>query len=120
MRAVRRLGLTLAFVCAAAPAVALGAPAHQARTAPCTAFGTSWAKRYNAAPGPIRIVSVCCALRSPKTGNSACKVKVTVRKGPGHGTFGCVIATVARNGDILGNRAQDCRRLTGMVTLPGG
>lgn len=60
--------------------------------------------RYNAQPGPIRIVSTCCGLRSVTTHTSACTVMVTVRKGPGAGTFGCSVATVAPDFDILANR----------------
>jgi hypothetical protein len=134
MRPVRQLGLILAVLCLLAPgcgsttaAVAdhgtkpksTPSPtpvAHQVH--PCTAFGKSWMHKYNMAGGPVKIVSVCCALRSPQTGNSACKMMVTVRHGPGEGTFGCGVATVAKNGDILANRPQACARSAGSVALP--
>lgn len=118
MRCVRRIGLTLALLCAAVPASAVAAPAHQGHAAICTAFGRTFLHRYNAEPGPVRIVTVCCALRSVKTGNSACKVMVTVRKGPGEGTYGCSVATVTPKFEILANRPQACRRLGGVAALP--
>ena len=121
MKAVRRLGSTVAILCALAPASALAATTR-AQVAPiprlCTAFGKAWASKYNAAGGPVKIVSVCCGLRSVRTHNSACKVMVTVRKGPGEGTYGCSVATVAPNFDILANRPQACRRLGGVAALP--
>ena len=118
MRIVRRLGLTLALLCAAVPASAVGAGAHVTKAPLCTAFGNTFLHRYNAEPGPIRIVNICCALRSVKTGNSQCKVMVTVRRGPGQGTYGCSVATVAPNFDILANRPQACKRLGGVASLP--
>ena len=121
MRVVRRLGLTVALLCVLAPASALAA-GSRAQVSPtphlCTAFGKAWASKYNAAGGPVKIVSVCCGLRSVRTHNSACKVMVTVRKGPGEGTFGCGVATVAANGNILANRPQACVRSGGIVSLP--
>ena len=86
MRAVRRLGLILALLCAIVPASASAASArahHAAAVQPCTAFGKRFMQKYNAAGGPVKIVSVCCALRSPQTHASACKMMVTVRQGPG-------------------------------------
>jgi hypothetical protein len=120
MRLVRRLGLILALVCALAPASAVAASSHARATTPriCTAFGKTWASKYNAAGGPVKIVSVCCGLRSLSTHTSACKVMVTVRKGPGEGTFGCGVATVAANGNILANRPQACVRSGGIASLP--
>jgi hypothetical protein len=118
MRPVRRIGLTLALLCLAVPASAIGSSAHADRAQLCTAFGKTFLHRYNAEPGPIRIVNICCGLRSVKTGNSLCKVMVTVRKGPGEGTYGCGVATVAPNFDILANRPQACRRLGGIASLP--
>jgi hypothetical protein len=121
MRPVRRLGLILALLCALASASAAAAASNAERaTTPhlCTAFGKTWMSRYNAEGGPVKIVSVCCGLRSLRTHNSACKVMVTVRKGPGEGTFGCSVATVAANGNILANRPQACARSAGLVSLP--
>jgi len=120
MKKVGRLGLILALVCALAPASAVAASNHTtaSSTRICTAFGKTWASKYNAAGGPIKIVSVCCGLRSLSTHTSACKVMVTVRKGPGEGTFGCSVATVAANGNILANRPQACVRSGGIVSLP--
>ena len=121
MTSVRRLGLVLALLCAVVSAsAAAGASAAPRATPPriCTAFGKTWASKYNAEGGPVKIVSVCCALRSLRTHNSACKVMVTVRKGPGEGTFGCSVATVAANGNILANRPQACARSAGIVSLP--
>jgi hypothetical protein len=122
MGPVRRFGLILALLCVAAAAAAsvASARAHQEGTVhPCTAFGASWMKQYNADRGPIKIVAVCCALRSPKTGNSACRVMVTVRKGgSGAGTFGCVVSTVASNGNVLANRPLACKRTPSGVSLP--
>ena len=125
MSAVRRLGLILALLCllasgcgsagtADAPHDALPA----AKTQICTAFGKSWAHKYNAAGGPIKIVAACCGHRSLQTGNSACKVMVTVRHGPGEGTFGCSVATVTAKGDIVANRPQSCAREAGVGSLP--
>jgi hypothetical protein len=122
MRVVRRLGLLLALVSAlvVTSAAAAGPDALHASgsTRLCTAFGKTWASKYNAAGGPVKIVSVCCGLRSVRTHNSACKVMVTVRKGPGEGTFGCGVATVAANGNILANRPQACVRTNGAASLP--
>ena len=127
MRLVRQLWLIPAVLCLLAPgcgsttttAAADRTPTPVAhRVHPCTAFGKSWAHKYNLAGGPIKIVSVCCGLRSPQTGNSACKMMVTVRHGPGEGTFGCGVATVAKNGDILANRPQACARSAGVSALP--
>jgi hypothetical protein len=117
---VRRLGLVIALLCAVAPASVAAASSRATATTPriCTAFGKTWASKYNAAGGPIKIVSVCCGLRSLSTHTSACKVMVTVRKGPGEGTFGCSVATVAANGNILANRPQACVRSGGIVSLP--
>jgi hypothetical protein len=121
MTSVRRLGTTVALVCALLPASALAA-GTRAQVSPlprlCTAFGKAWASKYNAAGGPVKIVSVCCGLRSVRTHNSACKVMVTVRKGPGEGTFGCSVATVAANGNILANRPQACVRSGAVASLP--
>jgi hypothetical protein len=120
MSAVRRLVLILALlgalVSAAAAAAATPAPAAPHRI--CTAFGKAWATKYNAEGGPVKIVAVCCGLRSARTHNSACRVMVTVRSGPGHGTFGCSVATVAANGNILANRPQACVRSGGVASLP--
>jgi hypothetical protein len=122
MRRVVRLALILGVLGALVAASAVAADA--ARAAPlttprlCTAFGKTWASKYNAAGGPVKIVSVCCGLRSVRTHNSACKVMVTVRKGPGEGTFGCGVATVAANGNILANRPQACVRSGGIASLP--
>jgi hypothetical protein len=120
MKEVGRLGLILALACALVPASAVAASTHASATSPriCTAFGKTWASKYNAAGGPIKIVSVCCGLRSLSTHTSACKVMVTVRKGPGEGTFGCSVATVAANGNILANRPQACVRSGGIASLP--
>jgi hypothetical protein len=120
MRVVRRLGLTLALLCALVSASAAVAGTTSGAKAPhlCTAFGKTWAHKYNAEGGPVKIVSVCCGLRSVRTHNSACKVMVTVRKGPGEGTFGCGIATVAANGNILANRPEACVRTAGIASLP--
>jgi hypothetical protein len=124
MRLVRQLGLILALLCLLASGCGSAgtARAHHAapaaRTATCTAFGKSWAHKYNAAGGPIKIVAACCAHRSLQTGNSACKVMVTVRRGPGEGTFGCSVATVTANGDIIANRPQACAREAGIASLP--
>ena len=128
MAPVRRFGIILALLCVVASGCgAASTPkadqadqevAAKQAVEPCTTFGKNWAARYNAAGGPIRIVSVCCGLRSVRTHNSACKVMVTVRQGPGHGTFGCGIATVAENGNILANKPQACVRSGGRVALP--
>jgi hypothetical protein len=124
MRLVRQLGLILALLCLLASGCGSAgtARAHHAapaaRTATCTAFGKSWAHKYNAAGGPIKIVAACCAHRSLQTGNSACQVMVTVRRGPGEGTFGCSVATVTANGDIIANRPQACAREAGIASLP--
>jgi hypothetical protein len=122
MMEVRRFGLLIALLGALlfASAAAAGSNALHA-TRPvhlCTAFGKAWASKYNAAGGPVKIVAVCCGLRSVRTHNSACKVMVTVRKGPGEGTFGCGVATVAANGNILANRPQACVRTNGIASLP--
>jgi len=75
--------------------------------------------KYNAAGGPIKIVSACCDLRSPQTHKSKCSVMVTGRKGMmGDGTFGCSVATVAADGNILANRPVDCVRARGISSLP--
>ena len=66
----------------------------------------------------IKIVAACCGHRSLQTGNSACKVMVTVRHGHGEGTFGCSVATVSAKGDILANKPQDCAREAGVASLP--
>lgn len=121
MRSVRRLGPILALACAlvsASAAAAATTPPRPGSAHLCTAFGKAWASKYNAEGGPVKIVSVCCGLRSVRTHNSACKVMVTVRKGPGHGTFGCGVATVAANGDILANRPLACVRAGSVVSLP--
>jgi hypothetical protein len=121
MRVVRRLGLVLALLCAlvsASVAAAATTPPRPGSPHLCTAFGKTWMTKYNAEGGPVKIVSVCCGLRSVRTHNSACKVMVTVRKGPGEGTFGCGVATVAANGNILANRPQACARSAGTVALP--
>lgn len=126
MRSVRQLWLIPAVLCLLAPGCGSTSTAVADRAAtpvahkasPCTAFGRSWAHKYNLAGGPVKIVSACCALRSPQTGNSACRVMVTVRHGPGEGTFGCSVATVAKNGNILANRPQACARSAGVASLP--
>jgi hypothetical protein len=124
MRLVRQLGLILALLCLLASGCgsAGSARAHHAapavKTSTCTAFGRSWAHKYNAAGGPVKIVAACCSHRSLLTGNSACKVMVTVRKGPGEGTFGCSVATVSAKGDILANKPQSCAREAGVASLP--
>jgi hypothetical protein len=122
MRQVRQLGLTLALLCllasgcgSAGTARAHHAATPAAKTSTCTAFGKSWAHKYNAAGGPIKIVTACCAHRSLQTGNSACEVMVTVRKGPGEGTFGCSVATVTADGDIIANKPQACAREAGAL-----
>ena len=126
MRSVRQLWLIPAVLCLIAPGCGSTTTAAADRKPtpvahhvhPCTAFGKTWAHKYNLAPGPIKIVSVCCGLRSPRTGNSSCRLMVTVRHGPGEGTFGCGVATVAKNGDILANRPQACARSAGVTSLP--
>lgn len=124
MRAVRRLALIIGFICLLASGCGSAGTAGSHHVAPvvktstCTAFGKSWAHKYNAAGGPVKIVSACCGHRSLQTGNAACKVMVTVRKGHGVGTFGCSIATVAANGDILANKPQSCAREAGVASLP--
>ena len=125
MRPVRQLGLILAVACLLAPGCGSShiadpppAKAHASKRSVCTAFGKSWAHKYNAAGGPVRIVAACCSARSPQTGNSACRVMVTVRKGPGEGTFGCSVAIVAANGNILANKPQSCARESGVAALP--
>jgi len=120
MRVVGRFGLILALVCALVLATAAAASSHPSATSTriCTAFGKTWASKYNAAGGPVKIVSVCCGLRSLRTHNAACTVMVTVRNGPGQGTFGCGVATVAADGNILANRPQACVRSGGIASLP--
>ena len=126
MRSVRQLWLIPAVLCLLAPGCGSTSTAAADHTATpvvhkpsvCTAFGRSWMHKYNMAGGPVKIVSACCALRSPQTGTSACKVMVTVRRGPGEGTFGCGVATVAANGNILANRPQACARSAGVTSLP--
>ena len=121
MRVVRRLGPILALLCAlvsASAAAAATAPPRPGAPRLCTAFGKTWMTKYNAEGGPVKIVSVCCGLRSVRTHNAACTVMVTVRKGPGEGTFGCSVATVAANGNILANRPQACVRSGSAVALP--
>jgi hypothetical protein len=126
MRSVRQLWLIPAVLCLLAPGCGSTSTASADRKATpvvhkpsvCTAFGRSWMRKYNLAGGPVKIVSACCALRSPQTGTSACKVMVTVRHGPGEGTFGCSVATVAANGNILANRPQACARSAGIASLP--
>ena len=121
MRRVGRIVLIVALSSALASASATAATTTRAApNAPhiCTAFGKSWATKYNAAGGPVKIVHVCCGLRSVRTHNSPCEVMVTVRKGPGHGTFGCGLATVAPNGTVLANRPQACVRAGGVASLP--
>ena len=125
MKEVRQLGLTLALLCllasgcgSAGTADVHHAATPAAKTSTCTAFGKTWAHKYNAAGGPIKIVTACCAHRSLQTGNSACKVMVTVRKGPGHGTYGCSVATVTAAGDIIANKPQACAREAGLGSLP--
>jgi hypothetical protein len=121
MRAVRRLGPILALLCALAFASAAAGSTNAVRaTTPhlCTAFGKTWMSRYNAEGGPVKIVSVCCGLRSPKTHLSACKMVVTGRDGMmGAGMYGCGIATVAANGNVLANKPRDCVSLSG-ISLP--
>ena len=115
---MRSLALAYALaLLAAVPAVADAAPAAT-KPSVCTAFGKLWAKNYNHAGGPVKIVAVCCAVRSSQTRTSACKVMVTVRQGPGSGTYGCSVATVAANGNILANRPLACRRVNGVASLP--
>jgi hypothetical protein len=124
MSSVRRLGVIFGLLCVLVPASAsvATASAHRAAGASpvvCTAFGRTWMNRYNAAGGPIKIVSSCCGHRSVRTHNSACTVMVTGRKGMmGEGMFGCSIATVAANGNILANRALDCAHARGLSSLP--
>jgi hypothetical protein len=122
MRSVARLVLILvilgALVSASAAAGGTTRDASSTSRHLCTAFGKTWASKYNAAGGPVKIVSVCCGLRSVRTHNSACELMVTVRKGPGQGTYGCGLATVAANGDVLANRPQACVRAGGVVSLP--
>jgi hypothetical protein len=128
MRSVRQFWLIPAVLCLLAPGCgstttaaadrSLTPVAHKSSPSPCTAFGRTWMHKYNMAGGPVKIVSACCALRSPQTGASACKVMVTVRHGPGEGTFGCGVATVAANGNILANRPQACARSAGVASLP--
>jgi hypothetical protein len=122
MRQVRQLGLTLALLCLLASGCGSAGTAGARHTAVpatkksiCTAFGKSWAHKYNAAGGPVKIVTACCGLRSLRTGNSACKVMVTVRHGPGEGTFGCSVATVTAKGDIIANKPQACAREAGAL-----
>jgi hypothetical protein len=120
MGMVRRLGLIVALLGALVCASAASGVSAQQSTTPriCTAFGKTWASKYNAEGGPVKIVAVCCGLRSLRTHRSACTVMVTVRKGPGEGTFGCSVATVAANGNILANRPQACARSAGVASLP--
>jgi len=125
MRAVRLVGLILVLVVVAAPSSvsaatrSAGTVSHVSALKPCTAFGSSWAQKYNATGGPVKIVSVCCANRSPQTHDSACNVMVTGRKGMmGAGMFGCSVATVTAAGDILANRPLACVRTGGLTLLP--
>jgi hypothetical protein len=125
MAAVRLVGLILVLVVVAAPPSlaattkpsTVNAPASGVR--PCTSFGTSWASKYNAKGGPIKIVSVCCGLRSSRTHDAACSVMVTGRNGMmGAGMFGCSVATVGADGSILANKPLACERTGGLVGLP--
>jgi len=125
MGLVRRFGVILAVSCVLVPAWTATASASEDRTAAttaprvCTAFGRSWMHKYNAEGGPIKIVSACCALRSPRTHNAACTVMVTGRKGMmGDGMFGCSVATVAVDGNILANKPLACVRARGLSLLP--
>ena len=125
MSGVRLAALPLVLLCLAVVPIA-SAATHGAATAsqgsastPCTAFGKSWAHQYNAAGGPVKIVSACCGIKSARTHNSMCKVMVTGRQGMmGAGTFGCSVATVAEDGSILANRPQACVRIGAGVALP--
>jgi len=125
MRAVRLVGLIFVLVVAAVPPAVSAATrsvdvaTHASGAKPCTAFGESWKQKYNAAGGPVEIVSVCCDIRSPQTHVSACSVMVTGRKGMmGAGMFGCSIATVTADGSILANRPLACVRTGGLSALP--
>lgn len=124
MAAVRLVGLILVLVVAAVPPAVSAATrsvdvaTHASGAKPCTSFGNSWKQKYNAAGGPIKIVSVCCDIRSPQTHDSACSVMVTGRKGMmGAGMFGCSVATVTADGAILANKPLACVR-TGGIALP--
>lgn len=123
MEEVRPAALPLALLCLAVAPVAsaatrAGTVTHASASTPCTAFGKSWLRQYNAAGGPVKIVSACCGLKSSRTHNSLCKVMVTGRKGMmGAGMFGCSIATVAADGNILANRPQACARTGGSAGL---
>lgn len=125
MAPVRLVGLILVLVVVASPpaasattrSVAVATRATGAK--PCTAFGKSWQQKYNALGGPVKIVSVCCNVRSPQTHESACSVMVTGRKGDmGAGMFGCSVATVTAAGDILANKPLACVRTNGLAELP--
>ena len=122
MELVRRVGVILAVCCVLVPAwTATASASSSVSTAPrvCTAFGRTWMHNYNAEGGPIKIVSACCALRSPRTHNAACTVMVTGRKGMmGDGMFGCSVATVAIDGNILANKPLACVRARGISMLP--
>jgi hypothetical protein len=110
--------LCLAVLPVASAAAHAAATTHASASTPCTAFGKSWEHQYNAAGGPVKIVSACCGIKSARTHNSMCKVMVTGRAGMmGAGMFGCSIATVAEDGNILANRAQACVRV-GSAALP--
>ena len=122
---VRLLALILVAVVVAVPPTAsasarsMRVAAHASAVKPCTAFGESWRHKYNAAGGPIKVVAVCCGIRSAKTHNSACAVMVTGRNGMmGAGMFGCSVATIDATGDILANRPQACGRSGSTVALP--
>lgn len=122
--AVRLAALPLALLCLAVVPVASAAShavvlTHGSATKPCTSFGKSFVRQYNAAGGPVKIVSACCGVKSLRTHNSLCKVMVTGRKGyMGAGMFGCSVATVAADFSILANKPQACVRVDGGASLP--
>jgi hypothetical protein len=122
---VRLLGLILVLVVVAAPPTASASArsvlvaAHASAIKPCTAFSDTFKHKYNAAGGPIKLVAVCCGIRSPKTHHSACSVMVTGRNGMmGAGTFGCSVATIDALGNVLANKPQACDRTGASVALP--
>ena len=125
MRAVRWLGLLLVLAVVAVPSTAAATlrassagTLHGSNATICTAFGKTWAKKYNAAPGPVRIVTICCGLPSVRTHLSSCKMMITGRKGGmGDGMFGCGVATVSPTGNVLANKPLDCVRATSAASL---
>jgi hypothetical protein len=122
MSPMRVAGAILAVALAAlTPAVAASARSGgvAASSGACSAFGATWAHRYNARGGPVKIVAICCGAPQASSGNSACRVMVTGRPGfMGAGMLGCSLLTLARNGEMLANRHQTCARVGRKVSLP--